>query len=361
VVSDRTGSGLVELAVLETLSAATGGRPQARVVGTKAVAGIEERIGLGPRYGYEVLLDLARPWIIPVPAVSVVGNKGDRSFPDASGPAYTECRPSHVGQLVLDAEAHRLAPVPMGIINGTAYRGGMQPPLEPLRVLAALRRLLEDPHAPAGDVLGIVGPPYSPAGCEVTGDLDGLVKGRLAVIRETARITITGVPVPPAPAEPAAPVRSHTAVTAVAYVSSGPRPLGHPAHLVIESLPARTSNPQAEQEIISRVRSRSWPDSHPPLARDPGLPIEDIADQASADTDVRVAITLRPGCDPVAVRDQLAAIDGITTEAAWKFPAPLASMLRSWVDRHRGEDVAASLATLEDAISRDRRRERHHR
>lgn len=360
-MSDRTGSGLVELAVLETVSAATASRPRAHVVCTKAVAGIEERIGLGPRYGYEVLLDLARPWIIAVPTVSVVGNKGDRSFPEAPGPEYTECRPSHAGQLVLDAEAHRLAPVPVGIINGTAYRGGAQPPLEPFRVLAALRRLLEDPRAPDSDVLGIVGLPHSTAGCEVTGDLDALMKGRRAVIRETAKITITGVPVPPAPAEPPAPVRPHTGVTAVGYAGTGPPPLRHPAHLVIESLPARTSNPQAGQAIISRIRPSSWPDSRPPLGRDPGLPIEDITDQASVDTDVRIVIALRPGSDPATVRDQLAAIDGITTGATWKFPAPLASMLRSWVDRHRAEDIAASLASLHDAISRDRRRERRHR
>jgi hypothetical protein len=68
-------------------------------------------------------------------------------------------------------------------------------------------------------------------------------------------------------------------------------------------------------------------------------------------------IALRPGSDPVAVRDQLAAIDGITTEATWKFPAPLASMLRLWVDRRRDEDLTASLARLHDAISRDQ----HHR
>jgi hypothetical protein len=47
VVGDRTGCGLTELAILETLSAATGGRPRAHVVCTKAVAAIEERIGLG--------------------------------------------------------------------------------------------------------------------------------------------------------------------------------------------------------------------------------------------------------------------------------------------------------------------------
>jgi hypothetical protein len=103
------------------------------------------------------------------------------------------------------------------------------------------------------------------------------------------------------------------------------------------------------------MQSRTLPDSHPSLTRTPGLPIEDIADEAVGDTDVRIVIALSPGADPVAVRDQLAAIDGITTEATWKFPAPLASMLRSWVERYRGEDVAASLDALEEAISRDRR------
>jgi hypothetical protein len=88
-----------------------------------------------------------------------------------------------------------------------------------------------------------------------------------------------------------------------------------------------------------------------------GLVEEDIADQASADTDVRIMIALRPGSDPMAVRDQLVAFDSITTEATWQFPAPLASMLRSWADRHRDEDVAASLASLHDAISHDHRRE----
>jgi hypothetical protein len=35
--------------------------------------------------------------------------------------------------------------------------------------------------------------------------------------------------------------------------------------------------------------------------------------------------------------------------------ALLASMLRSWVERYRGEDMGASLASLEDAIRRDQR------
>ena len=309
-----------------------------------AVAAIEERIGLGSRYGYEVLLDLARPWIIPVPTVSVVGNKGDRDFPDASGPEYTECRPSHVGQLVLDAEACRLAPVPVGIINGTTYRGGVQPPLEPFRVVAALRRILEDPRAPDSDVLGIAGPPYSAAGCQVTGDLDALMKGRRAVIRETAKITITGVLVPPAPAEPLA--RPRPGVTAAGYASTGPGPLRHPAHLVIESLPARTSSPQAEQAIISRVRPPSWPDSRPPPARDPELLTQwpsATGSQPSTASQLRRPGNSRHRCPACCGRGQTATVARTSRPAspAWRTPYPVtATASEATADQCRARELA---------------------
>src|SRR6266536_5363237 len=132
-MGDRSGCSLVELTVLDVLDSITARRPRAYARSARALAGIEERIGLGPRYAYEVLLDLARPWVIPVRAVVAMGNIGDRSFPATAGPGYTECRPSYAGQLVLDAEAVRLAPVPLGLINGTTYRGGTQPALEPFR------------------------------------------------------------------------------------------------------------------------------------------------------------------------------------------------------------------------------------
>jgi hypothetical protein len=52
-VSDRTGCGLIELTVLETMSAAAAASPRPHVVCTKVVASVEERLGLGPRYGYD--------------------------------------------------------------------------------------------------------------------------------------------------------------------------------------------------------------------------------------------------------------------------------------------------------------------
>ncbi len=348
-MSDRSGAGLVELAVLQTLEALTAGRPRAHVSSARAVAGIEERIGLGPKYGYDLLADLARPWMIPVRTVSWLGNFGDRDFPEPSEPPYTVCRQSHVGQLILDAEARRLAPVPVGLINGTSYRGGTQPPLEPFRVLATVRRLLDHPRMTNADLLRAVGPPCSVTGCDITGDLDALVKGRRTAIRQTGRITITGVPVPELAADrPVPPGRR-------GWTGWEP-PFDRPVHLMIESLPAQTPVPDAARAIAERAKARRWHGSHPELARHTSLPITEVYD-LSTHCQIRIGLVLEPGTDPAAVREQVAAIDGITLEHTWAFPALLASMLRSWVDRHRLEDITASLDRLRDAIRRDRRRE----
>ena len=113
------------------------------------------------------------------------------------------------------------------MINGTAYRGGTLPPLEPFHVLAALGRLLEDRPVADAELLRIVGPPDPMIGGELTGNLDALIKGRPTAIRQTGRITITGVPVP----EPDAAVPPDRRGWTGSEISSrSPRP----AHLIIE-------------------------------------------------------------------------------------------------------------------------------
>ena len=356
-MSDRSGCAPVNLAVLGALDAATAGRPRSYVRSARALAGIEERIGLGPRYAYEVLLDLARPWIIPVRAVVAMGNIGDRSFPATAGPGYTECRPSYAGQLALDTEADRLAPVPLGLINGTTYRGGTQPALEPFRALAALRRLLDDPGVPDAEVISLAGPPYSVTGCAITGNIAALMRGRRVTLRESGRIAVTGVPVPEAPADP--PPRAPGGML-VAFGGVGPVP-PRPAHLVIESLPLGAMTTDVVHAIVNRAASRPRADPHPGLARTTALPVADVDEQSGRDGGVRILVTLRPGSDPETVRDQLAGIHGVSAESYYQFPAPLAILLRSWVERYRREDLRASLAALEDAIRRDRQRERRNR
>jgi hypothetical protein len=54
------------------------------------------------------------------------------------------------------------------------------------------------------------------------------------------------------------------------------------------------------------------------------------------------------------MRAKLRDLPGVAVQVRAKFPARLARMLRSWVDGHRDEDIAASLGALESAIGQDR-------
>jgi hypothetical protein len=124
-------------------------------------------------------------------------------------------------------------------------------------------------------------------------------------------------------------------------------------HLIIGSLPPDAGAWEVLRVITSHANRSSWADSHPELHRATHLPIADVED-LSAHGEMRLQITLSPGADPEVMRASLRGLEGVTMEARVAFPAPLASMLRSWADRHRDGDIATSLAALESAIGRDR-------
>jgi hypothetical protein len=359
VMSDRTGVGPIELSLLAAVAAVTPARGYSR--SPKALASIEERAGLGPRYSYEMLLDLARPWVIPVPLVAIGGNAGSPGGDPASAPVYTDCRVSHAGRLVLDAEAGDRPPVPAGLINGTSYRGGTQPPLEPRRVLATLRRLLDEPGLSDREILSALGPPEFVTGCTVTGDLAGLARGKTASLQLTSRITRTDVPVPPDPPPAPEPSReSHErGPRSFAAMSSGPRgigtvyiPLHHRAHLIMEALPPGVAVPDLIGYIQGREQAPGWAEPHREPSAGVTLPIAGLEDLTEQDQQ-RIGIRLAPGADPTAVAQQLAGICGVSTEVRAGFPAPLAGLLRSWAGRCGG---AGALDEFEAAIRHDRRR-----
>ena len=77
-MGERSGVGLVECAILEALDAlgAQPGRRHRR--NARVLAVVEDRIGLAPGYAYQVLLDLARPWTMPLSLVDRQGNFGSR-------------------------------------------------------------------------------------------------------------------------------------------------------------------------------------------------------------------------------------------------------------------------------------------
>jgi hypothetical protein len=350
-VPDRSGCGPIDLAVLQAADTRGANRPGPYVPCAQVLPRIEERTGLGPRYAYDVLLDLARPWVIAVPTITAHGNIGDRDSP-ASAPRHVECRASRAGQAILDAEAGRIAPVPAGLINGTAYRGGIQPPLEPSRVIAALRHLLDHPRASDSDILDIAGATFSVTSATVTGDLDALAAGHEIMLRQTGRITLTGHPIPePRPATRPGP--GEPKPTARAWFSSEPDPGGRyyaRAQILIESLPADIRPGQVIRDLASLADSRALT-ARKGYSSHGALPIAGVADLGTSECPVRIAITLMPRTDPETFRDQLAALDGVTTQALAAYPAPLAALLRTWTSQHGSEDIAVSLARFEDAIA----------
>jgi len=354
-VTHRSGTGPIELAILQAADTQTAASPYPYIGCAYLLPVIEEQTGLGPRYAYDALLDLARPWVIPVPLITVHGNIGDRDLP-ASAPRYTECRPSHTGQVILDAEAGRLAPVPVGLINGTHYRCGTQPPLEPGRVITALRHLIDHLDTPDSDILDLAGPPYPVTGCTITGDLDALNAGHPITLRQTGQITRTSRPVPETVPDPRllppgiTPPPPGTPPVLYGWAASGPdEEWIAMAHLIVETLPPGTSPGDIRTELADHRAIAA--DDHP---RHPAtIPIGDLYDAGTDRRPIRIAITLLPGTNPDTARDQLAGLDGITTEQAAAYPAPLATLLRTWTHQHRNEDITASLTELHHAIQRD--------
>ncbi len=179
----------------------------------------------------------------------------------------------------------------------------------------------------------------------MTGDLDALAAGQRVLLRQTGRISLTGNPIPPPIPEPP---DEGPAPVVLGYTGPDHRPVAG-AQLVIESLPPDSSPEQVAQDLDRQAEFQA---RRPPSGD--ALPIADIADCGTSADPVRIAVTLIPGTEPETARGQLAAFDGIATQAPAAYPAPLATMLRTWTDHHRGEDLSASLTRFEDAIRQDR-------
>ncbi|MGH3407479.1 MAG: DNA gyrase subunit A [Streptosporangiaceae bacterium] len=283
-MGERSGLGLVEIAILEALDAA-GARPGRRhAKSARVLAAVDERIGLAPGYAYQVLTDLALPWKVPVPLVDPSGNFGSR---DGDPPAmwrYTEARLSPAGQVALAAERGETAPVPVGLINGNTYQWGTRPPLRPAAVIDAIRQVIARPKTTSQQIAAIVGPPDFMTGCTVTGDLTGLAAGRAVDLRLDARVTISDE------AQLSARVSREIAGHFL-------RPERNRTLLVIDNFPPSVSPFDALQAITDRVREHRWAADHPGLHRTTRLPVKDVRD-LSARGDYLIGCVPETGAPP---------------------------------------------------------------
>ncbi len=293
-MSERSGLGELEVAVLTAIAEVGGAPGTRRQRTTRVLERLERQDGLGARYLYPLLQDLGAPWRLHLPLVDPDGNWGSQHGDPATDAQHTRVRLSRVGALALAAERAEVAPVPLGLIEGSLYRDGPVPPFDPRRVIAALRTGSSD-----------AGLPTLPTGGTIDGGLTALLSGRKARLQLGCEIAH----------EPAALV-----VTAV--------PLGVPIDLVVQCLISR----------IKAIRSpphdrvRRVVDAEPPTRPDADLPIRivDVQDESSRRVGVRLVVRLESGSDPAAAERWVRAVWPVTVEVDCRLPAPMPERLRTW-------------------------------
>jgi hypothetical protein len=286
-MGERSGLGLVECAILEALDS-PGAQPGRAYRGNaRVLATVEDRIGLARGYAYEVLVDLARPWTMPLSLIEGQGNFGGRYGNDpAAHSRHTGSRLSAAGQVALAAERADIAPVPIGLINGNIYGKGTRPPFRARAVIEALRQVIQRPRMTNNQLIDVIGPPYFRNGCTVTGDFAALAAGRPTDLRLEARLGISD---------------DHSIV-------------------MIENLPPN-ANPDETAHNQSTQRHG----------------------------DLLVCVPKR-GTTAEQLREQLRDVYGVYTTVPVALPRPLPALLRSWALAYAAEDLLTSLAALDDAI-----------
>lgn len=291
-MSQRSGLGVLEVAVLAAV-AAVGGTPDAgRRRTTRVLERLEHEDGLGARYVYPVLQDLGAPWRLHLPLLDPYGNWGSQHGDPAADPQYTQVRLSPFGALALAAERAEVAPVPLGLIEGSLYRDGPVPPFDPRRVVAALRTRSTT-----------AGPPTLPTGGTVDGDLTALLAGRKArlqvgcdIVHEAGALVIRAVP------------------------------LGVPIDLLEQCLATRSRSLQPD-----RVRR---PDEEEPAPTPGGVRtpfrIVDVRDESSMRVGVRIVVQLERGSDGAAAERWVRSVWPVTVELDCRLPASMAERLETW-------------------------------
>lgn len=201
-MSAATGLGLLDLEILRAIEAA-GARHDRPYLKTQRVLDVlNERTGIGANQAYESLCDMARPYVVHLPLVDFHGNYGSPDFGPAAA-RYTECRLTELGEAALAAERGEVGPLPITVINGDLHQGGRRPPLDPSRVVDAIRAAADG--APDRTIIQLVGLPSFPSRCVVTGDLEAFASGRPCEIMASAvmvdgqergrpSVTITALP-----------------------------------------------------------------------------------------------------------------------------------------------------------------------
>lgn len=314
-MSEHWRLGTVEHVTLEALDGAGARADRPHRKSATIVQRMATDFGVGPRYGYDSICTLARPWLLHLPLVDFHGNNGSEFGDRAANPRYTEVRLSRAGETTLAAERGDAPRVPATLINGNLHFDGDAPPFSPRRVVAALLALIDDIELADHDLVELVGPPASPTRCNITCDYLVLATGAPTEMMLSTRMTIEDGP-------------------------SG-------RQIVLTDFPLGTSVEAIEEAIDQRAhirRRRPWQDHDDDLLGDLALPIRSLTNTSDNTTSRLVCEPRRPE-EIMQVTHALAAAWGVTTRQPVQLPAPLPHLLRELVEEHR-TDQRSALATL---------------
>ncbi|GAA1855907.1 hypothetical protein ACFFOM_18045 [Microlunatus capsulatus] len=265
--------------------------------------------------------DLIAPWRRHLPLLTGHGNWGSQAGDPPAGWDYTEISLSPYGELAIAAENGLLGPVPLGLVDGSWYRGGLQPPYLPQAMLGALRD--RDPVNLA---------PAPPTGGRVSGDLNGLAAGRLVQVTlsstvHTERMQQKPMRPPPAP----------SSTEGGWHLSTGPHPDPGGDRVIITETPYGVAINDLVNELAGRTQPhdgessmpRRYLSGEPHLALRPAAPVIDVRDESDR-SGVRVLALLRPDADPEEAHAWLLAATSARRTLDALLPAPLATLIASW-------------------------------
>ena len=320
-MSEATGLGILDIAILEACQNAGGDSGSADsgsayLKTQRILDALLESTGVGHRHAYEPLCDMARPWVSHLALIDFHGNYGSPDFGPAA-PRYTECRLTPLGAAALAAEQHSIGPLPIGLINGNTHAGGTCPPLDPTRVLHAIRSAstLTDKELPL-----TVGLPSFPTGCAVEGDIDAFASGSKTELQLAARIT-------------------ELAADQLHISHLAPNCSASQIATNIQSRIERTSQSESKHSDQTQLADHRL---SPPNIRD-------VNDHSTSLTGTRLVVTVERGSSLADARMFLDSIWGIRSSITVQLRRPIAELVRA-IAESPAADLSQRLALIEAAI-----------
>jgi hypothetical protein len=279
---------------------------------------LEDKYGWGPKYLWQIVTDMANVRMFHTPLLRCV------AFEEHSRASqWARVSLTNYGWIGARAEMEVGPPVPLGLINGSIYRGGKCPPFLPLPVLETLGRLCRDGSMADGDIRGGFGDPVFPGGCRAEGDFEALRRG--------AEISLT--------------------LRADVRVAAG---IDGNAAVVVTGFPP-TISPGDFIDAAEFYLRGAWEDHSEEGPATERLPIAAVFDASNGDGDARVEITVEDGVDPEFVLSTLNEesgawsflyFSGLTDVIPCVLPGPLEEAARRWARSWDVNDALEGVAAL---------------